>query len=84
MEILRCPEDRSALRVAADWLVAELNSAIAAGRIVNRAGKPVRQQIEAALIRSGGDVLYPIMDHIPVLLRDESIELSQIAAPETS
>ena len=37
-----------------------------------------RETIDGGLVRAAGDVLYPIVDQIPVLLVDESIALSQL------
>ena len=79
LEILRCPEDHTALSLASSGLVGTLNSAIRAERLVNRSGKRVDRVIDGGLVRSAGDVLYPIIDEIPVLLRDEAIELEQIS-----
>jgi uncharacterized protein YbaR (Trm112 family) len=84
LPILRCPEDRTPLALAADALVDEVNAAIRAGNLVDRAGRPVEQTIDAGLVRTAGDVLYPIVDQIPVLLVDESIDLNQIRGSSTS
>ena len=73
-----CPEDRSALTTANDALVAQLNAAIRAGRLRNMAGRVVERTIDGGLIRAAGDLLYPIVDQIPVLLKDEAIRLDQL------
>ena len=78
LEILRCPEDRTTLAVASAELVDQVNSAIREGRLVNRAGKRLEQVLGGSLVRAAGDVMYPIVDDIPVLLRDEAIELNQL------
>ena len=78
LQIVRCPEDHSALAPAEDALIAKLNDAIRAGRLQNKAGRAVDKSIEGGLVRAAGDVLYPIVDQIPVLLRDEAICLDQI------
>ena len=75
LAILRCPEDHSPLSVAGSDVIEETNAAIRARRLQNRAGRPVEQAIDGGLVRERGDVLYPIVDGIPVLLIDESIEL---------
>jgi uncharacterized protein YbaR (Trm112 family) len=84
LPILRCPEDRTPLALAGDALLAQVNAAIHAGQVFDRAGKPIEQTIDAGLVRTAGDVLYPIIDQIPVLLVDESIALSQIREGLTS
>ena len=78
LPILRCPEDHTPLAIADDALVGEVNAAIRAGRLDDRAGKRVEQTIDGGLVRAAGDVLYPIVDQIPVLLVDESIALCQL------
>jgi uncharacterized protein YbaR (Trm112 family) len=78
LSILRCPETRTPLDAASDALVNEINAAIRAGRLVDRSGKAIVETIDGGLVRAAGDVLYPIVDQIPVLLVDESIALSQL------
>jgi uncharacterized protein YbaR (Trm112 family) len=78
LSILRCPETHASLDAASDALINEINAAIRAGRLVDRAGKAVVETIDGGLVRAGGDVLYPIVDQIPALLADESIALSQV------
>jgi uncharacterized protein YbaR (Trm112 family) len=78
LEILRCPEDFTMLTVASTALIDDVNAAIREERLVNRAGKQIRDVINEGLVRAAGDVLYPIVDEIPVMLRDEAIELKQL------
>ena len=78
LAMLRCPNDRSTLRLADTALVARLNVAIAANRLQNQAGAPVERPIDGGLIRAAGDLLYPIVDQIPVMLYDEAIPLAQL------
>jgi uncharacterized protein YbaR (Trm112 family) len=78
LSFLRCPNDRSALRPATQDVVDQLNAAIRDGRVRNRLGVRVDRQIGGGLIRAEGDLLYPIVDHIPVMLYDEAIPLDQI------
>jgi uncharacterized protein YbaR (Trm112 family) len=75
---LRCPNDHSTPYRAEPDLVAQVNAAIRAGSIRNQAGQRVDRQIGGGLVRAGGDLLYPIVDHIPVMLYDEAIALNQI------
>jgi uncharacterized protein YbaR (Trm112 family) len=76
--ILRCPEDRSVLSPADPALILRLNSAVRAGRLRNRQGQPVERTMDGGLVRAAGDLLYPIVDDIPVLLQDEAIPLDQV------
>ncbi|MBL9161815.1 MAG: hypothetical protein JNL18_03635 [Planctomycetaceae bacterium] len=75
IEILRCPLDRSELHRASADLVAKLNLAVAAGTLKNVAGEGFEKPLDGGLIRAAGDLLYPIIDEIPVMLPDEAIDL---------
>jgi len=74
--LLRCPETGSRLACADLAIVSELNKSVEAGQLQNRAGRPVEKRLDGGLVRAEGDVLYPIFDQIPVLLRDEAIPLT--------
>jgi uncharacterized protein YbaR (Trm112 family) len=78
IDILRCPQDRSRLRLADADLVARLNRAIHGGTLLNLAGERLEKPIDGALIRAAGDRAYPIIDQIPVMLPDEAIDLRGI------
>lgn len=75
---LCCPEDRSALTLAGESLITEINTVIRLGRLRNRAGQVVGHRIDGGLTRAAGDVMYLIIEGIPVLVRDEAIPLSQL------
>jgi uncharacterized protein len=77
LKLLVCPENQAPLRPADDALLARLNAAIAAGKIQNRAGRPVLERLETALVRDDHQVLYPVVDDIPVLLVDEGIGIGE-------
>ena len=76
--MLRCPNDRSPLHAAEPALVARLNAAIAARQLRNQAGATVERPIDGGLIRAAGDLMYPIVDQIPVMLYDEAIPIVQL------
>jgi uncharacterized protein YbaR (Trm112 family) len=78
LEILRCPQSRTRLRPADAEVVVRLNRKISAGELVNLVGERVERLIDGGLIREAGDLLYPIVDEIPVLLPDEAIDLAQL------
>lgn len=80
LSILRCPETHTPLEAASDALINEINAAIRASRLVDRAGKTIVETFDGGLVRAAGDVLYPVIDQIPVLLEDESVALSQLGA----
>jgi len=77
---LCCPETHAGLAAADPKLVRTLNEQIAAGRLRNRAGQLVTERIDAGLVRSDGQYLYPIRNAIPVMLIDEAIPLPGTAA----
>ena len=83
LDILRCPDDRSRLSRVDGRLLARVNAAIRSGLVRNRAGEMVSQPIDDGLVREAGDLLYPVIEGIPVMLRDEAIALAQISAGES-
>jgi uncharacterized protein YbaR (Trm112 family) len=84
LAFLRCPEDHSDLKAADDTLIQQINSAIRAGLITNHAGQVLETAIDGGLIRARGDLLYPVVRDIPLLLRDEAISLDQLATPSNN
>jgi len=78
LEILRCPQSRTRLHVADTDVVARLNRGINARTIVNLAGERVERPVDGGLIREAGDLLYPIVDQIPVMLPDQAIDISRL------
>lgn len=73
LAILICPESRQPLREADAALLARVNQKIRAGSATNRGGAPVKQELDAALVRQDGQIVYPIRDGIPMLLVDEGL-----------
>jgi uncharacterized protein YbaR (Trm112 family) len=65
LAILACPDSRQPLALADEATLTALNARIA--------GAEVAVALEAGLIREDGQVLYPVRDDIPVLLREEGI-----------
>ena len=78
LEMLRCPEDRTLLRLADGELLARLNDAASAGQLRNAAGGAVGAPLDGGLVREDGRIVYPIMEGIPRLLVDEGIPLVQL------
>jgi uncharacterized protein YbaR (Trm112 family) len=78
LEILACPEDKSALRMADAALVERLNTKITTTKVVNRGGDRVAEAIDAGLVREDGKYLYPVRDEIPILLIEEAIALEGV------
>lgn len=78
LAMLCCPEDRSRLTAADAALLARLNAAVASGRLKNRAGQTIEKPLDGALVRVDGQVAYPIIDEIPILLVDEGIRVAEL------
>ncbi len=79
LKVLVCPETHLELTVADSAMLGRLNQAIAAGRLTNKAGQPVKQKLGAALVRTDGMVAYAVVDEIPMMLVDDGIPLDQSA-----
>jgi len=75
LALLACPENHTPLSEADEELLAEVNGAIGAGQVKNRAGEAVTEALVGGLVREDRSLLYPIRDGIPVLLIDEAIPL---------
>ncbi len=79
LNILVCPEDHSPLSLASSELLDRINRAIAAGKLTNKAGRPLEKPLDGGLVRADQSVLYAIVDEIPMMLVDEGIPLDQPA-----
>ncbi len=76
LEILVCPETKQPVSPAGDETIAQVNARIDAGDLRNRGGDPVSKAVVEGLLREDGKILYIVDDGIPVMLIEESIELS--------
>ncbi|HUS37936.1 MAG: Trm112 family protein [Pirellulales bacterium] len=77
LEILVCPQNHLPLDLAAKDLVESLNAKIAKRALKNASGKLLEDKLDGGLIRADKQVLYPILDEIPILLADEAIRLDE-------
>lgn len=74
LEVLCCPADRTAVRLANPTELEALNARIESG-VRNNGGTAVTEKLEAAIIRVDGTFAYPVREEIPVMLIDEAIPL---------
>jgi uncharacterized protein YbaR (Trm112 family) len=75
LKILCCPETHQNLQPAQPALLAQLNHQIEAGALRNRGGQPLKDKLDAGLVRADGKFLYPIRQSIPIMLVEEAIPL---------
>ena len=75
---LRCPETGTALTPVGEEVLRQVNAAIVAGRLRNRAGAKLAEQLDEGLMRAEGDFIYPVIRRIPILLVDEAIPVDQV------
>ena len=80
LEILACPETKQPVTPASPELLTRLNAQIREGSLRNRGGEKVAKELEEALVREDGQVLYPVDDGIPVMLIEESIGLAGLGS----
>jgi len=78
LEILVCPETKQTLRVVEDEVLERVNRAVEQGTLHTRGGDKVKEPLEEGLLREDGEILYPVRDHIPILLVDEAIPLASL------
>ena len=78
LSILCCPITHKELSVAGRELLAKVNNAVSEGKLLNRGGATLSEQLSEALVTDDGKILYPVDEGIPVLLEGESIMLDQL------
>ena len=78
LEILCCPVSKTPLiRLPASQLD-KLNRAIREGEVVTVEGQPVNEALTEALVTEDSKVIYPVIDNIPILLREKGIGTTQL------
>jgi uncharacterized protein YbaR (Trm112 family) len=79
LDIIVCPETKQDLVIAEPELVEKINQLIEKGEVMNRSKQKVSEMIDGGLIqKEDRKYLYPIRNHIPILLIDESIPLEAL------
>lgn len=74
---LCCLHTRTALRFAEPGLLDRYNRAVRNEEVRDGLGRIVHQVADSGLVDVGGTMLYPIVDGVVQLMRDESVPLSQ-------
>lgn len=75
LALLRAPVSLLPLRLASPAELEALNQKIRVGGMRTRGGSEIATTIDAGLVCEGEAVLFPIVDGIPILLRDEAIPI---------
>jgi uncharacterized protein YbaR (Trm112 family) len=78
LEILRCPENRTVLKLADADLLGKLNAAVEAGTLKSKGDQVVKDKLDAGLVREDEAIVYAVRDDIPVMLVEEGIPLAQL------
>lgn len=76
IEILVCPESKQPVAVADAAVLDRLNAAIEAGNATTLGGEKIGEPVTEGLLREDGRILYPVRDGIPIMLIDESIDVT--------
>ena len=75
LDILCCPESKQSLTQASSELLDKINKDIRDGRIKNRSGIIVKEEIQGLLLREDKKFGYPIREEIPIMLINEALDL---------
>jgi len=79
LSILCCPITHKGLSLARADQLASINAAIAAGKLTNRDGTILENDLKEALVTADGKTMYPVDEGIPVLLEGEGVALDQLS-----
>ncbi len=77
LKILVCPETKQPLQLVDDELLKKINESIQQGKVVNRDGDPVNENLDGGLIREDKKIVYPIINDLPYLRIGDGIELEK-------
>ncbi len=80
LEVLCCPESKTALKMLPDADLEGYNNLITAGKLRYADDSPVEKPLQEALITVDGKTLYRIDDDIPVMLVEKGIPAGQAGA----
>ena len=83
VDILRCPASGTPMALLEKRLLRAANRLVGTGQLRTADGRLVEHPLEAALVTTDGETVYPVRDGIPILLLDEAIPADQLGAPES-
>lgn len=75
LQILRCPAGGGPLVLADRQLIDQVNDAIRCGDARDQLDARVDEPIDAGMINTAGDRLYPIRDSIATLIAEDAIRI---------
>ncbi|MBB3209892.1 uncharacterized protein YbaR (Trm112 family) [Rhodopirellula rubra] len=78
LPILRCPFGGDSLVLAEPELVERVNEAISAGAARDQLGTRVETPIDAGMVNSAKDRLYPVRENIATLIADSAIQIKDL------
>ncbi|MEE8249068.1 MAG: Trm112 family protein [Gammaproteobacteria bacterium] len=80
LDIICCPVTRLPMSAMSTATLAKLNGLIQEQKIRDRDDTVVTEELQEALVTDDGQIAYPVVDGIPVLLEERGISLSQLDA----
>lgn len=78
LDIICCPATRLPMAAMSPATLAKLNGLIEEQKIRSRDDAVVTEALQEALVTDDGQIAYPVVDGIPVLLEERGISLSQL------
>ncbi|MEO8223379.1 MAG: Trm112 family protein [Gammaproteobacteria bacterium] len=78
LDIVCCPVTKLPLQLLDSDRLAQLNAAISTGELQNRSSRSLPETLAEALVTRDGRLVYPVLDGIPMLLEEESIDWTQL------
>ena len=74
--LLECPVTRQPLEWASDAVLSRLELLRKQGRLLDRSGASLIDQLCAGMVNREGSVFYPVSNGLPVLLKERSVALT--------
>ena len=78
LAILCCPETKQPVSLLDDDTLTKINRHIGEGQVKNKGGHVVKELIDGGLLRADQSLMYPIREHIPIMLIEEGITMDQV------